>query len=202
MSAKKQRCWWAGDDLQYQAYHDHEWGRPVLDDRAMFEKICLEGFQAGLSWLTILRKRDHFRQVFHNFDVSIVARFGADDVVRLLGDPGIVRHRGKIEAVINNARKAIDLQQQTGSIARYFWSFEPAADERPRQFDSDTLKRHTTCASAIRLSKDLRKRGWQFVGPTTVYSFMQAMGIVNDHVADCPCRQPLLAMRAQMGTMS
>ena len=192
------RCWWAGDDPLYHDYHDREWGQPVTDDRRLFEKICLEGFQAGLSWLTILRKRENFRAGFAGFDPLEVAAFGTADIERLLQDAGIVRHRGKIEAAINNAGRALVLQREFGSLARYFWGFEPPDNERPRQFDGDTLKAQTTTPAAIRLAKDLQKRGWRFVGPTTVYAFMQAIGMVNDHVAGCPCRAPLLLARQKM----
>ena len=192
------RCWWAGDDPLYHDYHDREWGQPVTDDRRLFEKICLEGFQAGLSWLTILRKRENFRAGFAGFDPVQVAAFGPADIERLLQDAGIVRHRGKIEAAINNAGRALELQREFGTLACYFWGFEPPDNERPRQFDGDTLKAQTTTPAAIRLAKDLQKRGWRFVGPTTVYAFMQAMGMVNDHVAGCPCRDHLLLARQKM----
>jgi DNA-3-methyladenine glycosylase I len=182
------RCWWAGTDPLYVAYHDEEWGRPVVDDRRLFEKICLEGFQAGLSWLTILRKRDTFRRAFAGFDPAAVARFSARDVTRLLGDAGIVRHRGKIEATINNARRALELQQEFGSIAAYIWRFEPADADRPRQMTRAVLMQMATTPASIVLSRDLRRRGWGFVGPTTMYAFMQAMGLVNDHLDDCPAR--------------
>lgn len=182
------RCWWAGDDTQYQRYHDHEWGRPVVDDRKLFEKLCLEGFQSGLSWLTILRKRENFRRAFRNFDIEVVGRFDETDVARLLGDAGIVRHRGKIEAVINNAACASRMQGAGESLTEYLWSFAPGAP-----FGRDGTAAHpsgipTTSPSAVALSKDLKKRGWKFVGPTTVYSFMQSMGLVNDHVEGCRFR--------------
>lgn len=184
----RHRCWWAGDDAQYQNYHDTEWGRPVLDDRRLFEKLCLEGFQSGLSWLTILRKRDNFRRAFGNFEIDVVARFDAADVERLLGDAGIVRHRGKIEAVINNAGRAAELTGSGESLSGLVWSYAPVAP-----FGRDGEATHasgipTTSPSAIALSKDLKKRGWKFVGPTTVYSFMQSMGLVNDHVGGCLAR--------------
>ena len=182
------RCWWAGTDPLYVSYHDEEWGRPVLDDRRLFEKICLEGFQAGLSWLTILRKREHFREAFAGFDPARVARFTARDVARLLRNGGIVRHRGKIESTINNARRALAVQDEFGSLATYVWQFEPAAGDRPRTFTRDTLAELATTPASVALSKDLKKRGWTFVGPTTVYAFMQAMGLVNDHLDDCPTR--------------
>lgn len=179
------RCWWPGDDLQYQEYHDGEWGRPVVDDSRLFEKLCLEGFQAGLSWLTILRKRENFRSAFHQFDIQIVSRFTSKDVDTLMSDAGIVRHRGKIEAVINNAQCAIDLLDDVESLSKYFWSFAPSTPygrEEPSEHPSGVP---STSPSATRLSKDLKKRGWKFVGPTTMYSFMQSMGLVNDHVPGC-----------------
>ena len=179
------RCWWPGDDVQYQDYHDTEWGRPVRDDRRLFEKMCLEGFQSGLSWLTILRKRENFRAAFDNFDFHKVAVYSDVDVNRLLADAGIVRHRGKIEAVINNALRAQELIQELGSLTDFIWSYAP---DTP--FGRDGESGHpsglaTTSPSAVRLSKDLKKRGWKFVGPTTMYSFMQSMGLVNDHVDGC-----------------
>jgi DNA-3-methyladenine glycosylase I len=170
------------------AYHDREWGRPVADDVRLFEKICLEGFQAGLSWLTILRKREHFRHAFAGFDFEKVARFGAKDVRRLLGDAGIIRHRGKIESTINNARRALALVDEAGSLAAYFWRFEPEPAKRPRKLDWPTLMTLSKTEESLALSKDLKKRGWSFVGPTTVYAFMQAMGMVNDHLEGCYCR--------------
>jgi len=182
------RCVWGASAPDYVAYHDAEWGRPVTDDRRLFEKICLEGFQSGLSWLTILRKRENFRQAFAGFDVEKVANFGARDVERLLEDAGIVRHRGKIESAINNAKRARELIAERGSLAAYFWSFEPDAQSRPKSLDWATLRAMPTTAVSTALSKDLKKRGWSFVGPTTVYAFMQAMGLVNDHVDGCFCR--------------
>ena len=179
------RCWWCGDDPLYVAYHDQEWGRPVHDDRALFEKLCLEGFQAGLSWRTILYKRESFRSAFAGFDIARVARFDGRDVARLLRDAGIVRHRGKIESTINNASRALELQNEFGSLDAYFWKWQPDAASRPRRITREVLLTMTTSPTAIALSKDLRKRGWTFVGPTTVYAFLQAMGVVNDHVAAC-----------------
>jgi DNA-3-methyladenine glycosylase I len=186
--AAESRCWWAGTDPLYVAYHDEEWGRPVVDDRRLFEKLCLEGFQAGLSWLTILRKRENFRRAFAGFDPARVARFGARDVARLLKDEGIIRHRGKIESTIQNARRALEIQEEFGSLSEYIWRFEPAPKERPRRITRATLMRLAQTPASMALSKDLRKRGWTFVGPTTVYAFMQAMGLVNDHVEGCPAR--------------
>lgn len=184
----KARCWWHGGIPEYQAYHDHEWGRPVTDDSRLFEKICLEGFQSGLSWLTILRKRENFRRGFADFDIDKVARFGERQVTRLLVDSGIVRHRGKIESTINNAKRARELRKEAGSLAAYVWSFEPPQSERPKSVTRKALMAMPTSPASIALSKDLRKRGWSFVGPTTVYAFMQAVGIVNDHLEGCFCR--------------
>ncbi|HEX2195581.1 MAG TPA: DNA-3-methyladenine glycosylase I [Actinomycetota bacterium] len=189
------RCWWCGTDPLYRGYHDREWGRPVADDRRLFEKLCLEGFQSGLSWLTILRKRDNFRTAFRSFDFESVARFNARSVERLLGDAGIVRHRGKIESTINNARRCIDLVDELGSLAAYVWSYEPDAATRPATLDWDTLAQTTTSPEAIAMSKDLKRRGWSFVGPTTVYSFMEAMGLVNDHLTACDFRAEVEAER-------
>jgi DNA-3-methyladenine glycosylase I len=183
------RCWWCGTDPLYVRYHDEEWGRPVTDDRRLFEKVCLEGFQAGLSWLTILRKRDSFRRAFHDFDPDRVARFTARDVTRLLRDETIVRHRGKIESTINNAKRAHVLRDECGSLATYFWRWQPAAKSRPRRMTKDALIQMATTEESRALSKDLRKRGWTFVGPTTMYAFMQATGLVNDHVHDCFVRR-------------
>lgn len=176
------RCWWAMGDAEYGAYHDDEWGRPQGDDHRLFEKVCLEGFQSGLSWLTILRKRDNFRSAFAGFDPMVVSTFDDSDVNRLLADSGIVRHRGKIEATINNAGRAIDLIGEYGSLAAYFWSHEPPRGPAPTVVDSIT-------EVSTALSKDLKGRGWRFVGPTTMYAFMQAMGLVNDHLAGCAVRE-------------
>jgi len=177
------RCWWGDSDELYRPYHDTEWGRPVSDDRRLFEKLSLEGFMSGLSWLTILRKRENFRAAFHRFDPSAVARFTTRDVARLMGDAGIVRNRAKIEATINNARRLGDLVSEFGSFAAYAWSFEPTP--RRKLLEQEELMALNTSPEAVALSKDLRKRGWGFVGPTTVYSFMQAMGLVNDHLRGC-----------------
>lgn len=184
----KIRCWWCGDDPEYVRYHDEEWGKPVRDDRALFEKICLEGFQSGLSWITILRKRENFRRAFHNFDYERVAHYTEKDVERLLSNAGIVRHRGKIEAVINNAARAIELEKESGTLAAFFWSFEPDPTTRPKKLDYATMTAMPTSESSKALSKALKKRGWKFVGPTTCYAFMQAMGIVNDHLHGCHTR--------------
>jgi DNA-3-methyladenine glycosylase I len=183
------RCWWAGSDPLYIRYHDEEWGRPVHDDRRLFEKICLEGFQAGLSWLTILRKRENFRRAFAGFDLDDVARFKERDVERLLGDSGIVRHRGKIESTINNARRALEVHSEFGTLSDYFWRWEPPPASRPKRITREVLGGMATTPESTALSRDLRRRGWTFVGPTTVYAFMQAMGLVNDHVEDCAVRR-------------
>ncbi len=179
------RCAWCASAPDYVAYHDVEWGRPVTDDRRLFEKICLEGFQSGLSWLTILRKRENFRRAFAGFDFDAVARFRARDVTRLLGDAGIVRHRGKIESTINNAQRARELVDEHGSLAAYFWQFEPSSEERPERLTHAVLRELASTPQSKALSKDLKKRGFSFVGPTTVYAFMQAMGLVNDHIDGC-----------------
>ncbi len=192
----KRRCMWGGSTPDYAPYHDTEWGRPVTNDSRLFEKICLEGFQSGLSWLTILRKRENFRKGFADFDYHRVARFGDRDVARLLADAGIVRHRGKIESTINNARRAIELEKEAGSLAAYFWRFEPDRKSRPKKLDWATLRAMPTTPESIALSKDLKKRGWTFVGPTTVYAFMQAMGLVNDHIDGCFCRREVETERA------
>jgi DNA-3-methyladenine glycosylase I len=192
------RCWWPGDDELYIRYHDNEWGRPVVDDRRLFEKICLEGFQSGLSWLTILRKRDNFRKAFRDFDPAVVARFGARDVQRLLKDAGIVRHRGKIESTINNAKRALDLIEEKGSLSAYFWSWEPEASSRPKKLSRAALMTMAITPESIALSKDLKKRGWTFVGPTTCYAFMQAMGLVNDHIDDCGVRAEIERARKRL----
>lgn len=189
------RCGWAGNDPLYQGYHDTEWGRPVTDDRRLFEKICLEGFQAGLSWITILRKRENFRTAFDGFDYHRIVSYDEKDVTRLLGNAGIIRHEGKIRATINNAARAIEMEREYGSLAAYFWRWEPGATERPRDYRPDTLSALTTVPTATALSKDLKKRGWRFVGPTTVYAFMQAMGMVNDHVENCHCRFAIEKLR-------
>ncbi len=194
------RCFWAGAAADYAAYHDDEWGLPVADDRRLFEKLCLEGFQAGLSWLTILRKREHFRRAFAGFDFERVARFGERDVARLVLDPGIVRHRGKIESTINNARRACELVEREGSLAAWVWRFEPAASARPRRLNRAALATLGATAESRALSKELKRRGFTFVGPTTVYAFMQAMGLVNDHLEGCPARARAAAARRRFRT--
>ena len=185
----KWRCKWHGNMPDYLAYHDDEWGHPVTDDTRLFEKLCLEGFQSGLSWLTILRKRENFRNAFAGFEIARVAKFGEKDIERLLGDAGIVRHRGKIASTINNANRALELQQEFGSLAAYFWAHEPGPEDRPERCDWESLRKLGKTETSARISKDLKKRGWSFVGPTTVYAFMQAMGLVNDHVEGCCCRE-------------
>lgn len=190
------RCSWPGVLPEYIHYHDHEWGRPVTDDRRLFEKICLEGFQSGLSWLTILRKRENFREAFDGFDFERIARYGEKDIERLLANAGIIRHRGKITSTINNARRVLELLEETGSLAAYFWSFEPPVEERPSIVDYGTLMANPTTPASVRLSKDLKKRGFSFVGPTTMYAHMQAMGLVNDHVEGCKCRAEIEKIRA------
>jgi DNA-3-methyladenine glycosylase I len=192
------RCSWPGSDPLYLAYHDTEWGRPVVADSSLFEKLCLEGFQAGLSWLTIVRKRERFRAVFEGFDIARVAAMGAADIERLLGDPGIVRHRGKIASTINNARRALDVQGAFGSFAAYVWRFEPLPEHRPARITREAVLAMPHTAASAALSKDLRQRRFSFVGPTTCYAFMQAMGLVNDHVEDCFCRRECEAERQRL----
>lgn len=178
-----ERCRWCASAPEFLHYHDREWGFPVDDDRRLFEKLCLESFQSGLSWRTILAKRENFRAAFAGFDFHRMARFTESDVARLLGDTGIVRHRGKIEAVIHNAARAQELVQQEGSLAAYFWRHEPAADAL------GVPQTASTSAASVQLSKDLKRRGWKFVGPTTVFAFMQAMGLINDHAEGCVVRE-------------
>jgi DNA-3-methyladenine glycosylase I len=184
------RCAWAGGAPQFLEYHDREWGFPVADDRRLFEKVCLEGFQSGLSWRTILNKRENFRAEFANFEIEQVARFTDRDVERMLGNAGIIRHRGKIEAAINNARRAEELIDEKGSLAAYFWSHEPDPASLP---EPQTV---TTSAESVAISKDLKKRGWRFVGPTTVFAFLQAMGLINDHERACAVRAQAEQARA------
>lgn len=185
------RCWWCGNDAEYQRYHDEEWGRPVRDDRRLFEKVCLESFQSGLAWITILRKRPNFRRAFDDFDVEIVAKYGEADLERLLGDAGIIRHRGKIQAAVTNAQAAIRLIESEGSLAEYFWRFVPPASERPGKFDFETLSKLAVTPTSKALAKDLKARNFVWVGPTTAYAFMQAMGLVNDHLDGCWVRAEL-----------
>ena len=188
------RCAWGAGDPVYEAYHDTEWGRPVVDDDRLFEKLVLEGFQAGLAWITILRKRDRFRDVFKGFSIDAVAGMGPEDVERLLGDAGIVRHRGKIEAAISNATAAAELVAAEGSLANFVWSYMPAHRPAPQSYDD--IPAITPGSTA--LSKELKRRGWTYVGPTTVYAFMQAMGLVNDHLEGCETREMALARRARL----
>ena len=190
------RCWWHGGLDDYRAYHDEEWGHPVANDVRLFEKVCLEGFQAGLSWLTILRKREGFRAAFAGFDIEKVSRFGEDDILRCLGDAGIVRHRKKIESTINNAKRALEMRSEFGSLGAYFWRYEPGPEDRPAVLDFATARTLATTAESTALSKDLKKRGWSFVGPTTIYAFMQSMGMVNDHLEGCCQRQICEAERS------
>ena len=191
----KARCFWHNNQPDYEIYHDTEWGMPQDDDERLFEKICLEGFQSGLSWLTILRKRENFRAAFANFNFHKVAKFDDGDVERLVQDAGIIRHRGKITSTINNAKRAIEMVEQEGSLGSWFWSFEPTVAERPKFFDQATLMSMGKTDISTRMSKELKKRGWSFVGPTTCYAFMQAMGMVNDHLEGCYCRDKVEAAR-------
>jgi DNA-3-methyladenine glycosylase I len=192
----RHRCQWcAGSDL-YRAYHDEEWGRPVADDRRLYEKLCLEGFQSGLAWITILRKRPAFRAGFADFDAEAVARFDENDVERLLADAGIVRHRAKILSAINNARRVLALREETGSLAAFVWRFEPGPASRPKTFDWESLRKIVDCPESHALAKELKRRGFSFVGPTTLYAFMQAVGMVNDHVEGCIHREEVEAARA------
>jgi DNA-3-methyladenine glycosylase I len=190
------RCFWGASPPEYRDYHDTEWGFPVSDDRRLFEKLCLEGFQSGLSWLTILRKRENFRAAFAGFDFARVARFTDRDVDRLLGDAGIVRHRGKIEAAIENARRAVELVEAEGSLAAFIWRFEPDPATRPKRLTWDALLEMAETPASRALAKELKRRGWRFVGPTTVYAFMQAMGLVNDHLEGCAVRAAAITARA------
>jgi len=185
------RCWWGASTPDYATYHDEEWGWPVHDDVRLFEKICLEGFQSGLSWLTILRKRENFRKAFAGFDHHRVARFNRRSVERLLEDAGIVRHRGKIESTINNAKRALELEEEYGSLSAFFWEHRPPADERPPRMTKSALMKLSKTPTSAALSKELKRRGWSFVGPTTLYAFMQAMGLVNDHLEGCFARAPI-----------
>ena len=193
------RCWWGGGDhVEYRAYHDDEWGMPVTDDVRLFEKLALEGFQSGLSWLTILRKREAFRRAFAGFDFELVARFGAKDVERLLDDASIVRHRGKIESTINNARRALELVEAEGSLAAFVWRFEPAAGDRPPAMTRDALMELAQSDASRLLAMELKRRGSSFVGPTTAYAFMQAMGLVNDHLEGCDARSRVERARSEL----
>jgi DNA-3-methyladenine glycosylase I len=190
------RCWWGHEPPIYQKYHDEEWGRPVIDDYKLFEKICLEGFQSGLSWLTVLRKRENFREAFAGFDFNKVAAFDDNDVEALLQNAGIIRHRGKIEATLNNARRAIELVDEFGSLANYIWRWEPATREPQIGKGDDSAPIPSITKTSQLLSKDLKKRGWKFFGPTTAYAFMQAMGLVNDHMDGCAIREIVEGLRS------
>ena len=185
------RCQWSLATQEYRDYRDNEWGFPVTDDVRLFEKICLEGFQSGLSWLTILNKRESFRKAFAGFDYHKVAKFDDTDIQRLLSNEGIIRHRGKIEATINNAKRAIELMEEAGTLAAFFWQYEPANAQEVKPVVATTEE-------SIALSKALKKRGWKFVGPTTAYAFMQAMGLVNDHAANCFVREKATQMRKML----
>ena len=184
----KLRCFWPGEHLDYLAYHDDEWGLPVADDHRLFEKISLEGFQSGLSWITILRKRDNFREAFADFDFIRIAKYGERDIKRLLKNAGIVRHRGKIESTINNAKRAREMADEFGSLGAFFWHYEPDASAQLNNLECETLAIPTKTPESIALAKDLKKRSWSFIGPTTAYAFMQGMGMVNDHIEGCCAR--------------
>lgn len=184
----KPRCAWSASAPEFDAYHDREWGFPVGEDRRLFEKICLESFQSGLSWRTILAKRENFRAAFAGFDYHLMAAFGPSEVEALLQNAGIIRHRGKIEAVINNAARAVEMERTEGGLAAFFWRYEVQNPPEPQSA--------STCAESVALSKELKKRGWKFVGPTTCFAFMQAMGLVNDHAEGCHCRPLAAAARA------
>ena len=191
------RCSWAKDQLDYRNYHDVEWGRPVSNDFQLFEKICLEGFQSGLSWLTILRKRENFRQAFANFDFNKIADYNEDNVSQLLQNSGIIRHRGKIEATINNAHRALELVEEFGSLAAYIWGWEPASREPHIGKGEYSHPIPSITRTSELLSKDLKNRGWKFFGPTTAYAFMQAMGLVNDHMEGCAFRKIVESIRSE-----
>jgi DNA-3-methyladenine glycosylase I len=193
-----ERCPWGGTDAEMVRYHDEEWGVPVVDDRRLFEKICLEGFQSGLSWRTILNKRAAFRDAFDDFDFVRVSEYGDADVQRLLANAGIVRHRGKIEATIHNAMRAREMVQREGSLAAFFWRYEPPLEERPAHLTWEALRQMGQTSTSTRLAKELKARGWRFVGPTTAYAFMQAMGLVNDHIEGCPSRRCVQALRGDL----
>jgi DNA-3-methyladenine glycosylase I len=188
------RCWWCAGSELYRDYHDQEWGFPVAEDRRLFEKICLEAFQSGLSWITILKKRENFREAFDNFEMEKVAAYDASDIERLMNDAGIVRNRQKIEATINNAARALQLIDEHGSLAAFIWQFEPPADERPDQLTADAMPAKTDTSK--KLAKALKSHGFKFVGPTTAYAFMQAMGLVNDHLHGCDVRERVEQARA------
>ncbi|MFL2769507.1 MAG: DNA-3-methyladenine glycosylase I [Rhodospirillaceae bacterium] len=191
------KCFWCANHSDYEAYHDEEWGFPVKTDFHLFEKIALETFQSGLSWLTILRKRHNFRRAFNGFDFNEIAYFGEKDVERLLQDVSIVRHRGKIEAVVNNAKRAKELVSDEGSLAAYVWRYEPRLKRRPKIISKKALMSLNQTRESVALSKDLKKRGWRFIGPTTVYAFMQSMGLVNDHIEGCVIREVVETARTK-----
>ena len=193
---RARRCRRCGDDTLYQAYHDTEWGFPNDDDQRLFEKLCLEGFQSGLSWITILRKRENFRHAFADFDYERMARWNERSVLRLLKDAGIVRHRGKIEAALSNARLARSLRDDFGSLGAFFWSFEPDDADRPTRFDDSNLVSLSETKASREMARTLKARGFRFVGPTTAYAFMQSMGIVNDHAEDCDTRKKVERARS------
>ena len=194
--ARTTHCAWCQATPLYRHYHDTEWGFPVADERRLFEKICLEGFQAGLSWLTILNKREAFRSAFANFEAEQVVRFDHSDIKRLLDDAGIVRHAGKIASTINNARRVLELRREFGSLGAFVWRHEPPCASRPERITHESVRAMPTSPASVALSKDLKKRGWTFVGPTTMLAFMQAMGLVNDHLEGCASREAALAARA------
>lgn len=189
------RCWWCTSAPDGMSYHDGEWGLPVADDFRLFEKICLEGFRSGLSWLTILRRRENFRRAFRGFDYRAVAAFTGEDLRRLLGNTGIVRHRAKIDSAVNNARRACELADEEGSLARYFWRFEPDAGQRPAAINRSVLMNMNSTPESEAMARDLKRRGWSFIGPISAYSFMQSMGIVNDHVDGCEVRDEVERQR-------
>jgi DNA-3-methyladenine glycosylase I len=194
------RCWWSAGSPEYRSYHDREWGFPVTDDQRLFEKISLEGFQAGLSWIMVLRKRDGLRRAFNGFDFNRLARVRESSVERLLQAPVMIRNRAKVKSVLNNARRAVEMVKEEGSLARFLWRYEPKGVGRPKRLTRDVLRTMTTCAEAEALSKELKRRGWTFVGPTTLYALMQAMGLVNDHLHACPARARSLALRQKLKT--
>ena len=189
------RCWWSAGSPEYRAYHDREWGFPVTDDQRLFEKISLEGFQAGLSWIMVLRKREGLRRAFHGFDFRRLARVRETSVDRLLEAPVMIRNRAKVKSVLNNARRAVEMVKEEGSLARFLWRYEPAARSRAKRLTRDQLRLMTTCPEAEAMSKELKRRGWTFVGPTTMYALMQAMGLVNDHLHTCPAGKRSAAIR-------
>jgi len=195
-SEDRPRCWWCEGHDDYESYHDSEWGIPVADDRLLFEKICLEGFQSGLSWLTILRKREGFRAAFCDFDIRKIAEFDNGQVKRLMNNPGIVRNRAKVEATINNAQRAIEMEEEFGTLGSFFWQYEPTMRRTALKNKEDACF-HTTSGESTEMAKALKKRGWKFVGPTTAYAFMQAMGMVNDHLADCHCHDRVEQQRLE-----